>query len=596
MVLVSGDKKIINMNKYLFLVLACFICLVACSKDDTSSSGEGAISNKIVQLSTDKAFYTPGETVTFTMDNEVTGNVFIRYRHLGEVIKEESAGQKSWTWTTPSKDYTGYMIDIYEKSNDSVEKILGNIAVDVSSDWTRFPRYGFLSKYDVMTENDINAVIDNLNRYHINGVQYQDWHYKHHKPLAGTPQNPDKSWKDISNRNTSLETVRGYIASAKKRGMKSIFYNLCFGALSDAANDGVKEEWYIFKDKNHQTKDLHDLPQPFFWSDIYLINPGNREWQNYLVQRNKDVYAVFDFDGYQIDQLGNRGTVYDYNGQSVDLPSGYFSFAEAMKNASPDKRLVMNAVSQYGQTEIAQAPVDFLYTEVWGDSPKFTDLVKILNTNDVYSNGKLKTVFAAYMDYNVADAKGYFNTPGVLLTDAVIFAFGGSHLELGEHMLGKEYFPNDNLVMKADLKKSLISYYDFMVAYQNLLRDGETFNDVEINCTNGKMNINVWPPQTGQVVSIGKQINNKQIIHLINMSQANNFDWRDIDGSMPEPTLITKPALQFRTTKSVKKVWLASPDKDGGVMENIEFRQNATSISFKLPSLKYWSMIVVEYN
>lgn len=42
-------------------------------------------------------------------------------------------------------------------------------------------------------------------------------------------------------------------------------------------------------------------------SNIYLLDPGNAEWQAYIAQRNDDVYANLDFDGYQIDQLGNRG-------------------------------------------------------------------------------------------------------------------------------------------------------------------------------------------------------------------------------------------------------------------------------------------------
>ena len=32
-----------------------------------------------------------------------------------------------------------------------------------------------------------------------------------------------------------------------------------------------------------------------------------------MVERNKEVYGNFDFDGFQIDQLGYRGTVYDAN-------------------------------------------------------------------------------------------------------------------------------------------------------------------------------------------------------------------------------------------------------------------------------------------
>ncbi|BDW75461.1 hypothetical protein BFINE_12560 [Bacteroides finegoldii DSM 17565] len=87
--------------------------------------------------------------------------------------------------------------------------------------------------------------------------------------------------------------------------MKSLFYNLAYGALSDAADDGVKETWYLFKDKKHGNKDYHPLGSPFK-SNIYLTNPALQEWRDYMAQQNNDVYEVFDFDGYQIDQLGGR--------------------------------------------------------------------------------------------------------------------------------------------------------------------------------------------------------------------------------------------------------------------------------------------------
>ena len=49
------------------------------------------------------------------------------------------------------------------------------------------------------------------------------------------------------------------------------------------------------------------------------------------------VYANFAFDGYQIDQLGKRGTLYNYDGTPVNLREGYASFIEAMKQAHPDQ-------------------------------------------------------------------------------------------------------------------------------------------------------------------------------------------------------------------------------------------------------------------
>ena len=74
-----------------------------------------------------------------------------------------------------------------------------------------------------------------------------------------------------------------------------------------------------------------------------------------------------------------------------------------------------------------------------------------------------------------------FNTPGVLLTDAVIFALGGSHLELGDHMLCREYFPSTALQMNDVLKTAMIRYYDFMTAYQNLLRDKDTEAEISVS-------------------------------------------------------------------------------------------------------------------
>ncbi|MNE34482.1 Cycloisomaltooligosaccharide glucanotransferase precursor [compost metagenome] len=199
------------------------------------------------------------------------------------------------------------------------------------------------------------------------------------------------------------------------------------------------------------------------------------------------------------------------------------------------------------------------------------------------------------MNYNLASDKGYFNTPGVLFTDAVIFAFGGSHLELGEHMLGKEYFPNNNLQMKDDLKVAMVNYYDFLVGYQNLLRDGGTFNDPVVSSADGKIKLNNWPPQSGQVSVIGKLVGNKQVVHLINFATASHFDWRDTNGTQTAPQLLNAVKVKVQAEKAVKKIWFATPDSNSGASAQLEFTQSGNEVSFTLPSLKYWDMVVIEY-
>ena len=88
------------------------------------------------------------------------------------------------------------------------------------------------------------------------------------------------------------------------------------------------------------------------------------DWQQYLAERNTEIYSHFDFDGFQIDQYGN----------------GYGGASEA----------------------------------------DFSNLLGIIQANDKYSDYQRQTVFAAYINYDKADNWGsgdkMVNTPGVLLT------------------------------------------------------------------------------------------------------------------------------------------------------------------------------------
>jgi len=44
----------------------------------------------------------------------------------------------------------------------------------------------------------------------------------------------------------------------------------------------------------------------------------------------------------------------------------------------------------------------------------------------------------------------------------------------------------------------------------------------------------------------------------------------------------------------VNKLWVASPDTHGGALQELAFTQENGVVSFTLPSLKYWTMIVAE--
>ncbi|GAB3663167.1 glycoside hydrolase family 66 protein [Echinicola sediminis] len=577
-----------------FLTLALLGGFYSCQVEDKPGNTSGNPSQTVeLSISTDLSIYAPGEQVKLELSGDLPQIGQVRYRHLGEIVAQHALQNKSWEWTAPSVDFKGYLVEIVEEAAGE-EKVLASIGVDISSDWTKFPRYGFLSKFPEMSKADIAKVLDHLNRHHINGLQFYDWHYQHHDPLAGTAENPDPVWKDIINREIYFETVKQYIADAHDRGMKAMFYNLIFGALNTAEQEGVSPEWFLYTDGQHQEKDKHPLPKPPFASDIFLVDPSNGQWQAFLSGKNQEVYTALPFDGFHMDQLGNRNkALYTYDGNPIGLEQVYNGFITAMKSEHPQKELVMNAVNQYGQEGIADAPTGFLYTEVWGPNEQFKDLAKIIQENDRYGNGHKNSVLAAYMNYDLANHQGYFNTPSVLLTDAVIFAFGGAHLELGEHMLGKEYFPNNNLQMRADLKAALVHYYDFMVAYQNLLRDGGDFYAPSVSGY-GQLSFKAWPPQAGNVAMVGKKVGARQVVHLINFSNASHLNWRDNHGTQSYPQKKEDVRIVIESNTPIEKVWMASPDYFGGSPVYLEFKQQGSQVSITLPSIEFWDMIVLE--
>lgn len=592
--------------KNMFSILLPVVLLLGCKQpgggqnDPNQPGGEvtkvmSITSDLCWNISSDKAMYAPGATVRFIADGTPTGNTFVRYRSGATVLSEEPLSSNEWTWSAPSEDGRGYLVEVYRQKNDTTQQIIGTIGVDVSSDWHLFPRYGFVATFDnSKTQAVIAKEMAFLNRCHINGVQFQDWHWKHHYPAPVQNGQLLPSFKDIANRDNSTQVIKDYIVAQHAYGMKSIFYNLCLGALDDAKKDGVKMvEWGMYNDQNHGYQDRHGLPSSWK-SDIYLLDPANDEWLNYLGDRNEEVYSNFDFDGYQIDQLGHRGDRYTYGGQKINFNTAYAKFINAMYDRHPSKDLIMNAVGSFGSQAILETGhMALAYNECWEYEQNFSDLRNIVKANDVYSQYKAKTVFAAYMNYSMDNCE--FNIPGVLLTDAVMFALGGSHLELGDHMLCREYFPYTGVRMSDGLKEQIVRYYDFHTAYENLLRGGDKEAALAVTVDASKnVGVVAWPPKQGKVVTFCRQQEGRYVLHLLNFLNANSLSWRDMDGTMPAPRVVTKLPLNVEISEKVSHVYVASPDYHGGALVELPFQQKDGKLSFTVPSLKYWDMIVIE--
>ena len=283
-------------------IIVASLVIVSCNNDDDFISHRQEPSQSIpfqevLQLKKDKAKYSPGEEVVFTV-NAVHPSTSIRYKYLGNILNEEPLSSNSWTWTPPSDDFKGYMVELVKKTNGD-ETILGTVAVDVSSDWTKFPRYGFLSKFGNVNSSQRNDILNNLKDHHINGIQYYDWHAKHHIPLPlDSSGNPESSWLDLFNREVKLETVKGYIDSGHQLNISSMFYNLLFGAWHPEDGDGFSNQWLLYNDQYRNSINKHDLGG---LGAILVTDPANNAWQDYIFKKTDDVYNNLDFDGWHLD-------------------------------------------------------------------------------------------------------------------------------------------------------------------------------------------------------------------------------------------------------------------------------------------------------
>ena len=235
---------------------------------------------------------------------------------------------------------------------------------------------------------------------------------------------------------------------------------------------------------------------------------------------------------------------------------------------------------------------------------KFTNLRNIILNNRSYK-ADLQTVFAAYMNYCCDNSN--FNTPGVVMTDAVMFALGGSHLELGgDHMLCREYFPYIGQKMTPELEDWMTHYYDFFTAYQTLLR-GDWKENTTVKVSASGVSVNKWEPVNQRITQLTRDVEGRKVIHLLNFCTQESdkvtdpaylLCWHDRDGLRPWPVEHKQLALTISSLTGVRRIgrlWVASPDYVGGAVQEItDYSFASGTLRFTLPALQYWTMIVVE--
>ena len=123
--------------------------------------------------------------------------------------------------------------------------------------------------------------------------------------------------------------------------------------------------------------------------------------------------------------------------KKIDFVSSFPDFVNAAHRAL-QRPVVLNTVSGAGQEGMVGSAAEFVYSELWlPDHPTYRSILQ--SADSIHrANPDKAIVFAAYMQNDAAEklaAEGKhatFNLPGLLITDAAIFASGASHIELGD--------------------------------------------------------------------------------------------------------------------------------------------------------------------
>lgn len=584
------------------------------------------LGKEISSLTTDKARYATGALVNITgrLVNPQTAaqsgaTLTLHYTHLGTTVGTDqtasvnlAAGQAAdfaVSWSPPTTDYQGYLVE--GTLTDSTGSVLdtSQTAVDVSSNWKKFPRYGFVT--DFSDNYNQTLTTNRLNLYHLDGIQFYDSEWKHHIPLAGTVASPASSWVNIDNNTNYMHSIQSLISDAHGTSAVAMSYNLIYGAWAGYGTDGsgVNSQWGLWYNNNCTSQANVSLPDPPLATPyLFLFDPGNTNWQSYIFGKEQNANSVYAFDGWQADGFGSIGTVYNCSGTSVNLANQFSAFLTNAHTALGGD-LVFNAVGQYGQQQIAaNANLAFLYTECWPflGQTTYNDLRTSVTNNNTWSSSAKSTVLAAYPDQTYSNsfsssAPGFLNTPGVLYEDATIFASGASHIELGDvdHMLDQPNYLNWNLDMPAALQQSMVSYYNFLTAYENLLRDGLSDSSNAISFPGGPATS--ISATAGTVWTFARAKTGTDVLHFINMLNLTSVDWMDTNATQPAPTVKANVAVKYYYTSSTSpsSVRFASPDANGGTARSLSFSTGTDGgghyVTFTLPTLNYWDMAWVTY-
>lgn len=445
-------------------------------------------------------------------------------------------------------------------------------AIDVGDQWTEKPRYGFLSDFHPLDAGKEDRFAT-MAKFHINGLQFYDWMYRHSDYLP-----PTTEFQDPLNRTLSLDTIKEKLDLSHKYGMATMAYTAIYGAPKS----------YLDKHPEQGLYNLQGKPISFGNGFLYIMNPEkDGPWAKQMLSEYSKIVQQLPFDGIHLDQYGDPKFGFRYPGgegaTGVQIAPAIVSLIDETKKAvGPAKSVIFNDVNTWPLADTAPTTNDAVYVEVWPPNVNFQNLSEIIGKGRQLSGGK-PVVLAAYLNPEWE--------PSVLLTDATIFASGGYHIEMGEGnaLLADPYFPKYKRMSPA-LEGHLRRYYDLTVRYQDLLY-GKDLKDWAPEVTMGETRVLKMALFNG-VWATGRENEKYQVLSLVNFSGLDHARW-NAERKNP-PTVLEKQPVTVAMAKAPKAAFLINPDGADQAPVPVKFTYANGQVSLTLDRLDYWSMLVFE--
>src|SRR3954454_4801132 len=436
-------------------------------------------------------------------------------------------------------------------------------------------RYGF--GVDFASGREVDALVENVRRLHLNAVMFYDWMYRHAQLLPESDL-----FDDPLGRPLSLETVKRLASALQATGAAPIAYAAIY-----AVGPEQREQWAADA-LLHADGAQWQLGDDF----LFLVDPSSPRWLAHLGGELRRARSEIGFAGFHLDQFGWPKAAIRPDGALVDLATAFRRLIEHVRHELDDATLVFNNVNDFPTYETASAPQDAIYIEVWSPHDSLEDLANLVVTAKLYAPDK-PVCLAAYLSTLPADEEGGAEAMRFVL--ATTLSRGGTCLLHGEEraLLIDPYYVRHH-VMSPVTATAAQAYADFTVRYSELLFGG----GIDVTQThwggiNEEITVETTVPVSAHAVSGALWIRAVEserglLVHLVDLSSQNDVAW----DSPKTPS--TSPAIKLAVDRIGREpAFHAASPETSPALTRLESAFDGRYDVVQVPTFAHWALIWV---